>query len=949
MPFLVDSVTMELSAQQRNIHVIVHPQFEVTRDITGSLQSVRAADEGSTAHRRRHPARVVDAHRDRPDPRGRGRRRDRVRAAERAARRPRGRRGLAAHARAGAGDRRRAGHRAAAAAGRGDRAGPGAAAVAGRRPLHVPRLPRVPPRARGRRRGAPRDPRHRLRHPARRPGHVGLVRQAPGPGQGQGPREEAAGAGQGQLPRHRAPPGVPRLRRREDLRRRRRRGRRAPVPRAVLQRRLHRVRQPDPDGAREGRRGAGPGRLRHPQPRRQGADGHPRELPARRAVPDPGRGAGADRRGRDVHPRAPPAAAVRAPRHLRPVPLLPGLPPARPLQHHGPRADLRDPQAPARRRVRGVHRPGQRVQHGPAALRGAPAEGRADGRGRRRRPRAPPRRRGPLLVRRLHRRGDLGVRRGGRLAPGPDVRRVVPRGLQGGLLGAHRLGRPRPPRGDPGRRRHRPVDVRADGRRPRRGPAQGLPDRLAAVAEPGAADAQLDGRRGRRRAAVPARGPAATVVHLRVRAALRPVAAGRGARALPGRAARGVGRPQRDRRVQRAGARRRADLAAGDRAARLREVHAPGRHAVRAGLHRGRAPDQRRHHPAAGAAVRVAVRARARPPGGGRRGAGGEGRRDRGPAGPRPRRRGQPRPRPDPAVLPDAHPRDAAHQLLPERRGRPVEVLHLLQAGAVGDPGAPGAAAEVRDLRLLPAGRGRAPALRSGGPRRAALVGPTRRLPHRGARPGQGADGQEHRDRAGRLEGRLLRQEPARLLRPRRVDGRGRRLLQDVHLRAARHHRQPRRRRDGAAGRGGPPRRRRLLPRGRGRQGHRDVLRHRQRGRAGLRLLARRRVRLRWLGGLRPQGDGHHRPRRLGLGPAALPRDGRRHPDRGPHLRRHRRHVRRRLRQRPALLRAHPSGGGVRPPRHLHRPDPGRRGVVRRAPAAVRAAALVVAGLRQVA
>ena len=50
-----------------------------------------------------------------------------------------------------------------------------------------------------------------------------------------------------------------------------------------------------------------------------------------------------------------------------------------------------------------------------------------------------------------------------------------------------------------------------------------------------------------------------------------------------------------------------------------------------------------------------------------------------------------------------------------------------------------------------------------------------------------------------------------------------------------------------------------------------------------LRLLARRRVRLRRLGRLRPQGDGHHRPRRLGVGQAALPRDGRRHPDRGLH------------------------------------------------------------------
>ena len=61
---------------------------------------------------------------------------------------------------------------------------------------------------------------------------------------------------------------------------------------------------------------------------------------------------------------------------------------------------------------------------------------------------------------------------------------------------------------------------------------------------------------------------------------------------------------------------------------------------------------------------------------------------------------------------------------------------------------------------------------------------------------------------------------------------------------------------------------------------------------ARLRLLARRRVRVRRLGRLRPQGDGHHRPRRLGVGEAALPRDGRRLPERGLHLRRHRRHVR---------------------------------------------------------
>ena len=74
-------------------------------------------------------------------------------------------------------------------------------------------------------------------------------------------------------------------------------------------------------------------------------------------------------------------------------------------------------------------------------------------------------------------------------------------------------------------------------------------------------------------------------------------------------------------------------------------------------------------------------------------------------------------------------------------------------------------------------------------------------------------------------------------------------------------------------------RRRRSLSRRRSRQGHRDLLRHRQRDRARTRLLARRCVRIRRLGRLRPQEDGHHRPRRLGIGEAPFPRNGHRHPD----------------------------------------------------------------------
>jgi glutamate dehydrogenase len=44
MPFLVDSVVMELSRQERDVHLVVHPQFDVTRDVTGALESVACPD-----------------------------------------------------------------------------------------------------------------------------------------------------------------------------------------------------------------------------------------------------------------------------------------------------------------------------------------------------------------------------------------------------------------------------------------------------------------------------------------------------------------------------------------------------------------------------------------------------------------------------------------------------------------------------------------------------------------------------------------------------------------------------------------------------------------------------------------------------------------------------------------------------------------------------------------
>ncbi|WP_328538445.1 NAD-glutamate dehydrogenase [Streptomyces sp. NBC_00344] len=48
MPFLVDSVTNELSRQGRGIHVVIHPQVLVRRDVTGELIQVLGKDEKIT-------------------------------------------------------------------------------------------------------------------------------------------------------------------------------------------------------------------------------------------------------------------------------------------------------------------------------------------------------------------------------------------------------------------------------------------------------------------------------------------------------------------------------------------------------------------------------------------------------------------------------------------------------------------------------------------------------------------------------------------------------------------------------------------------------------------------------------------------------------------------------------------------------------------------------------
>jgi glutamate dehydrogenase len=45
MPFLVDSVTMELNEQNREVHMVVHPQLLVRRDITGNLEEIFTGDD----------------------------------------------------------------------------------------------------------------------------------------------------------------------------------------------------------------------------------------------------------------------------------------------------------------------------------------------------------------------------------------------------------------------------------------------------------------------------------------------------------------------------------------------------------------------------------------------------------------------------------------------------------------------------------------------------------------------------------------------------------------------------------------------------------------------------------------------------------------------------------------------------------------------------------------
>ena len=185
---------------------------------------------------------------------------------------------------------------------------------------------------------------------------------------------------------------------------------------------------------------------------------------------------------------------------------------------------------PPRRRLDRVHRPRERVPARTSALRHPPEARRAD-RGLLRRGSAGAQagRSCPVLAGRLPDRGAQRVRRGGGCPALPGLPRGVPRGLQGGLPAPHRRGRPRPARGHRLRRVptasgagtslsfYQPMDAGQDEARLKVFRI-GTPLSLCARA----ADPLDDGRGGRRRAALRAGGSRAAVLHLRLRAPLQP-------------------------------------------------------------------------------------------------------------------------------------------------------------------------------------------------------------------------------------------------------------------------------------------------------------------------------------------------------------------------------------------------------------------------------------------
>ena len=260
-------------------------------------------------------------------------------------------------------------------------------------------------------------------------------------------------------------------------------------------------------------------------------------------------------------------------------------------------------------------------------------------------------------------------------------------------------------------------------------------------------------------------------------------------------------------------------------------------------------------------------------------------------------------------------------------------------------PDCPLAGAVPRDLRARPRRAGHPPPGRARRSGRHPLERPTAGPPHRGPRPDAHAGAEERADRADRREGRLRARGAVRGRR--RAAGRRAGRVRGVRRRAARPHRRPARtaRWSPVPGRldGDDPYL--VVAADRGTAAFCDVA-NRLAPRTG--VLARRRVRLRRLQRLRPQGAGRHRSRRLGgASTTTSPSSASTCRPTRSRVVGHRRHVRRRVRQRHAALASHPRWW----PRSTtatssSTPTPTRRPRSPSGPRLSRAARLVVAGLR---
>ena len=305
MPFLVDSVRMELGRHEVALHLIVHPQLRVRRDVTGALREVLGLvdgdrpthDEIAESWTHIEIAQLPDAVSDtlQQDL-------ERVLGDVRVAVEDWPRMQAKAVHLAEQLSISRAGGAGGAGGGDGDGEPSAAGPDASEAPAEVEALLRW--LADGHftflgyreydledgagRHGAARRGRHRPRHPAARPAGLERVRVAAARGARPGPRPAPADPDQGELPLDRAPAELPRLRRGQADGRGRGGRRRVPVPRPVHPRRLHREHHPDPGAAAQAGRGARGLRHRRGQPRRQGPRRVPGGLPARGAVPDPG-------------------------------------------------------------------------------------------------------------------------------------------------------------------------------------------------------------------------------------------------------------------------------------------------------------------------------------------------------------------------------------------------------------------------------------------------------------------------------------------------------------------------------------------------------------------------------------------------------------------------------------------------------------------------------------